>query len=205
MSSELITEAIVACNKQLASFPSVLWQRIDLKATGSIVGAHLAYDIALRAEAMVNPIEKGHPDIVPLSAANATEVELRNYPVGLEIKGTCGGTPKGTLLKAGDERFPLLNGITWQAHHQQVNRLLGIVWDFTDIASAGSPTVTAAFYSGDLTPGDWGSVAGTSGRNTKVCGMRASGKQKMAAGLVCVLNKDGYTSRYVRLLSGRLA
>jgi hypothetical protein len=61
---------------------------IDLKTQSGIVGAIFAAELAALVGAIANPIEKGHPDIVPIFAAAATEAELRNYPTGLEIKST---------------------------------------------------------------------------------------------------------------------
>ena len=146
LTSLQLTKAVADANNELGILPLSLWRCIDLKSTGSVVGAYLASAIARETGAIVNPIEKGHPDVLPARAANASEVALRNYPVGLEIKGTCGNTPKGTLLKAGENRCNLLSGITWQAHHQEVRRLLGIIWDFDSlIRETPSPVITAGF------------------------------------------------------------
>ena len=201
LTSLQLTKAVADANNELGIMPLSLWRCIDLKSTGSVVGAYLASAIARETGAIVNPIEKGHPDVLPARAANASEVALRNYPVGLEIKGTCGNTPKGTLLKAGENRCNLLSGITWQAHHQEVRRLLGIIWDFDSlIRETPSPVITAGFYSATLSRDCWGTISGTTGRNTKVSGMRASGKEKMAAGAIFVLNRNCYAERYAQLL-----
>jgi len=196
-----VTTAVAAANNDLGILPLSLWRCIDLKSTGSVVGSHLASAIARETGAIVNPIEKGHPDVLPACAADASESLLRNYPQGLEIKGTCGNIPKGILRKAGENRCESLIGITWQAHHQEVERLLAIIWDFDTVThSTPGPVITAGFYSGTLTQECWGAISGTTGRNTKVSGMRASGKAKMASGTVFVLNRGGYARRYSDLL-----
>lgn len=197
-----LLRAACDANQSLAKLPPELWKRIDLKASGAIVGAYLATEIARRTGAMVNPIEKGHPDVIPVSGANASEEELRNFPEGLEIKGTCGGIPKGVTLRAGQSRCDQLDGITWQAHHREVDKLLGIIWDFREGNVHSSPFVTAAFYSADLIPDDWGKISGTTGRNTKVSGMLVSGKRKMASGAICILAAEGYLGRYKSILTG---
>jgi hypothetical protein len=76
----------------------------------------------------VNPIEKGHPDIIPSVGLGSSEEVLRNYPNGLEVKGTIGNIRQGANLRAGMRRIDDLTGITWQAHHREVNHLLGFLW-----------------------------------------------------------------------------
>ena len=196
-----IVESVVATNSELALLPISLWRAVDLKSAGSIVGAYLGQSIALISGAIVNPIEKGHPDVLPASARGAKESALRNYPEGLEIKGTCGNVTAGRALSPGDNRCPHLVGITWQAHHQEVTQLLGIIWDFdTFCGDRSAPFVTAGFYSSQLNPNDWGAISGTTGRNTKVSGMRVSGKEKMARGAVFMIDARKYVAAYTRLL-----
>jgi len=201
LEARALVTAVASANIDLGVLPHSLWKCIDLKSAGSIVGAHLASSIAREADAIVNPIEKGHPDVLPKSAANASEASLRNYPEGLEIKGTCGNLPTGLKFPERRNRCDHLVGITWQAHHQEVERLLAIIWDFDIIhGQSPSPVITAGFYSSELSPGCWGSPSGLTGRNTKVSGMRASGKAKMVAGTLFVLNHGNYASTYARIL-----
>lgn len=200
LTNSTLVRAIVRANIDLAHLPLILWQRIDLKSTGSIVGAFLASAVAGATGSIVNPIEKGHPDVVPSDADGASEESLRNYPEGLEIKGTCGNLPKGLKLSGGENRCAFLRGVTWQAHHRQVDKLLGTIWDFDCVVNeVPSPTITAAFYSKTLVPDDWGAISGTTGRNTKVSGMLQSGKKKMTAGVVCILDRNGYVQRYAKI------
>jgi hypothetical protein len=150
----------------------------------------------------VNPIEKGHPDIIPKEGENSSEELLRNYPVGLEVKCTIGNIKKGANLRAGSPRITDLEGIVWQAHHREVKKLLGLVWDFvqSEEHDFNYPKITAIFYSGDLVTDDWGQISGTEGRNTKVSSMISSGKQKMGLGWVAIINNEQYKETYQKIM-----
>lgn len=195
--------AIHNTNKVLESLPSSLFRSIDYKTTSAMIGCILCENIAQNTNgaAIVNPIEKGHPDIVPISALAASEEQLRNYPTGLEIKCTIGGVPKNTNLKKAMPRIGHISNITWQAHHQEVTELLDITFDYIATSSGYKPVIAAAFYSDRLTSDDWGAVSGTKGRNTKVCGMKASGKHKMGAGWFAILaDNPQYIAKYSQIL-----
>ncbi len=80
--------------------------------------------------------------------------------------------------------------------------MLGIVWDFVNqVDNFNHPAITGVFFSDDLTYEDWGEISGTTGRNTKVTGMRSSGKEKMGQGVIMIYNNDLYLEKYSRLLS----
>jgi len=200
VTSEQILSAVIDTNKTLLRNPENLYKTLDLKTISSIVGAIFCDRLTNSIDgAIVNPIEKGHPDIVPVNAINATESELRNYPHGLEIKTTVGNVKTGSALKAGDNRLHFITGITWQAHHREVHELMGLIWDFNAISNNFLfPMITGVFFSSDLTNDDWGAISGTTGRNTKVCGMTAKGRHKMKNGWV-VIHKD-YNQKYNKLL-----
>ena len=98
-----------------------------------------------------------------------------------------------------------LTGISWQAHHREVHELMGLVWDFVQSKDKFSfPTITAVFYADNLTSDDWGQISGTTGRNTKVTGMRIGGKQKMAKGWVVVIDHPEYLEAYSRVLGSKI-
>ncbi len=189
-------------NDFLATLPPSLYKNLDFKTTGAMVGAIFCSYLADKIDgAIVNPIEKGYPDIIPISGSNATEEVLRNYPYGLEVKGTIGNVPTGVKLRGGEQRVSKISGLTWQAHHQEVNKVLCIVWDFCNqINNFYFPALTAAFYSDKLTHEDWGAISGTSGRNTKVCGMLQSGKNKMGDGMILLLNSKQYIFKYSKIM-----
>lgn len=202
LDDKMVLSATNDLNNFLSSLPPSLYRNLDFKTTGAMIGALFCSYLAERIDgAIVNPIEKGYPDIIPDSGINATEEQLRNYPYGLEVKGTIGNVPTGVQLRGGEQRVKSITALTWQAHHQEVNKVMCIVWDFcNNIKGFNYPALTAAFYSDQLTINDWGAISGTSGRNTKVCGMLQSGKLKIGKGLVLLLNSKSYISKYSKIL-----
>lgn len=108
---------------------------------------------------------------------------------------------RGANLRAGQQRIEKLSGITWQAHHREVIALMGLVWDFANRHDEFFfPAITGIFYSDDLVEADWGTISGTTGRNTKVSGMIASGKEKMASGWVLLLDEQAYLKKFAKTL-----
>ncbi len=113
---------------------------------------------------------------------------------------------RGANLRAGESRVGKLVSVTWQAHHREVKQLMGLVWDFVPLGQAFNfPMVTGVFHSDNLVRQDWGEISGTTGRNTKVTGMRTSGKQKMGRGWVALLNREDYLIAYSRILNLKLS
>ncbi len=198
---ENIKTAAEQTNAILSDLPSTLFRSIDYKTTSAMIGAVFCDTVANLTEGIVNPIEKGHPDIIPASGADASEEQLRKYPEGLEIKCTVGNIKTGANLRAGETRINDLTGITWQAHHREVEELLGLVWDFVNDGHAfNHPAITGVFFSSELVEDDWGAISGTTGRNTKVTGMKTSGKEKMGGGWVVVIENEQYLEKYQRFL-----
>lgn len=193
--------AVGLTNQILADLPASLYRSLDFKTVSSMVGSVFCDTLASQTNGIVNPIEKGHPDLVPAHASKATEAQLRNYPDGLEVKCTVGNIETGANLRAGEQRVDRLTGITWQAHHREVASLMGLSWDFANLSdSFNFPAITGVFYAAHLIEDDWGAVSGTTGRNTKVSGMLSSGKAKMAEGWVLLLDDEAYITRFSRLL-----
>lgn len=204
VSSSDVELSIERTNQILGDLPSTLYKSIDYKTTSAMIGSIFCDTIATITGSLVNPIEKGHPDIIPLSGANASEELLRTYPEGLEIKCTVGNIEQGANLRAGQTRIDKVTAITWQAHHREVAELMGLVWDFVDDRqSFNYPAITAVFYTDSLNVEDWGKISGTTGRNTKVSGMTSSGKEKMGQGWVCILDRPEYVTKYGSLLKFR--
>lgn len=203
--AEHVERAAIACNNKLRALPHTLYTTIDFKTTSAIIGCLFCEELASEVGAITNPIEKGHPDIVPTSAKSSSEERLRKYPQGIEIKTTIGNIKLGANLRAGEQRVEHLTGITWQAHHREVEALMGLAWDFVqEKATYIFPGIAGVFYSNELTKEDWGEISGTSGRNTKVCGMKASGKKKMGTGCILLLKEEIYIRKYNRLLGTSL-
>lgn len=199
LSPQNVVEAIHHTNEVLEKLPTSLFRSIDYKTTSAMIGCILCENIAqtTNGAAIVNPIEKGHPDIIPSCAIGSTEEQLRNYPNGLEVKCTIGGVPKDTKLDKAMPRIRYINNVTWQAHHQEVSELFGITFDYIQTTFGYKPVITATFYSDNLSTDDWGAISGTSGRNTKVCGMRSSGKLKMGQGWFTILDDESiYYEKY---------
>lgn len=131
-----ILKATEDLNQYLTQLPPDLFPKIDFKTTGALIGALFCSSLVKELDgAIVNPIEKGYPDIIPACGANADEQTLRNYPHGLEIKCTTGSLKSGIKLQAGMPRIDNLSGITWQAHHRDGKSLMGIVWDFINFVN----------------------------------------------------------------------
>lgn len=196
-----VLEAVDLTNSILTNLPAGLYPSLDYKTTSAIVGSVFCDALAGRTTGIINPIEKGHPDIIPPTGASASEEQLRNYPEGLEVKCTVGNIEQGANLRAGERRVGRLTGITWQAHHREVKELMGLVWDFVQAkANFQFPGLTAVFYTDNLHRDDWGEISGTTGRNTKVTGMRTSGKRKMASGWVMLIDDPDYLAAYSRVL-----
>ena len=203
LSTKQLIEAVDKTNQSLNNLPSGLYRAIDYKTTSSLVGCILCENIAQRTNgsAIVNPIEKGHPDIVPSSAQGSTEEQLRNYPNGLEVKCTVGSLANKNYIDKATSRVGLLTKIIWQAHHQEVTELLGVAYDYFETAkNENKPLITGLFYSDKLNKSDWGAISGTSGRNTKVCAMTSTGIKKMGQGWVILLNNPIYIKKYSSIL-----
>tara|TARA_Y100001968_G_C19228286_1_gene653180 strand:+ start:182 stop:820 length:639 start_codon:yes stop_codon:yes gene_type:complete len=200
-----VLNAVNRSNEKLNQLPKSLFKSIDFKTTSAIIGCLFCEELAQEVGAITNPIEKGHPDIVPKKASVASEKSLRNYPEGIEIKTTIGNIKQGLNLRSGQRRIDNLTGITWQAHHREVSELMGLCWDFAKgNGSISSPCITGVFYSDCLSVEDWGVISGTSGRNTKVCGMKSSGRKKMGKGYIVMINEPDYLKKFQKLLSFNL-
>lgn len=195
LSLPMLMNAIQGTNDILSSLPVSLYRSIDYKTTSSMVGCILCQNIAesTNGQAIVNPIEKGHPDIVPYQAKNCNEEQLRNYSEGLEVKCTVGNIPTGVQISKSSQRIHSINSLSWQAHHREVKELLGITYDFN---KNNTPLITGVFYTSDLEEDDWGKISGIKGRNTKVCAMLRSGLDKMGKGWVAILDKEKYIQKY---------
>ena len=205
VSAVQVSEAVDLTNASLTSLPAALYRSLDYKTTSAIVGSIFCNQIAGTTTGIINPIEKGHPDIIPPVGKLASEAQLRNYPEGLEVKCTIGNIEQGANLRAGQRRVARLTGISWQAHHREVKELMGLVWDFVQVKDEFLfPSLTAIFYADDLTSDDWGQISGTTGRNTKVTGMTISGKRKMANGWVTLIDDPDFWATYSRVLGSKI-
>jgi hypothetical protein len=60
--------------------------------------------------------------------------------------------------------------------------------------------LVGVFYTDTLIEDDWGAISGTTGRNTKVCGMLQTGKEKMGNGWIVLINQANYLTKLRRYL-----
>ena len=101
VSATQVLEAVNLTNSNLIDLPTGLYRSLDYKTTSAIVGSIFCDSVARNTLGIVNPIEKGHPDVIPPAGASASEEQLRNYPEGLEVKCTIGNIKQGANLRAG--------------------------------------------------------------------------------------------------------
>lgn len=82
LSIDNVIAAIHNTNNALENLPVSLFRSIDYKTTSAMIGCILCENIALTTNgvAVVNPIEKGHPDIIPRQALGSSEEQLRIIP-----------------------------------------------------------------------------------------------------------------------------
>jgi hypothetical protein len=199
-----VEKASLSTNLQLSKLPFFLFEMIDYKTTSAIIGRIFCENLAKETKSQVNPIEKGHPDIIPKIVKGISEKVLKKYPQGIEVKVTVGNVEKDSGLKPGQSRIDHLTGISWQAHHREVDQLMGIVWDFCEL-SQNYPIISGVFYANNLTQNDWGAISGTTGRNTKVSAMVISGKEKMGKGNIIILNDEKYSKFFQKILKFTLS
>lgn len=198
-----ILNAINYTNEVIYSLPFTIFQSIDFKSTSGMIGALFCKGIESHTSSIVNPIEKGYPDILPDCVDPLfTNPQLMNYHKGIEVKSTLPGVPTGTEAPPGTSRLETMKSITWQAHHREGKKLLGLTWDFVSVNKDNNfhPIIVAVFYSDNLSEEDWGQISGTNGRNTKVSGLKSSGKKKMGDGCLAILNSSSYISKIKHIL-----
>jgi transcriptional regulator with XRE-family HTH domain len=201
VTSANIVRSVELTNDVLTDLPALLYRSLDFKTVSSLVGSILRDALATETDSIVNPVEKGHPELVPMMAGNATTTQLLHYPQGLEVKCTVGNVEPGANLRAGQRRIERLISITWHAHHRQVRSLVGLVWDFARTHGSFSyPAITGVFYTAGREEKDRGTISGTIRRNTKVSGMRTSRKAKMRSGWIMLLDEPSYLTAFQRTL-----
>ena len=198
-----VENSVKLTNEQISSLPNWFFQVIDYKTTSAIIGRIFSENLAKETKSQVNPIEKGHPDIIPINVKNVSEKILKNYPDGIEIKVTIGNVSTNSKLVSGQSRIDYLTGISWQAHHREVKELMGIIWDFDQLPKK-FPIISGVFYANNLKEEDWGRISGTTGRNTKVTAMLTSGKEKMGKGNIVIIDNKKYLEAYQKRLNFKL-
>lgn len=174
-----------------------LFNIVDKKVTGSIVGSMFIEKFSLVAKKYLgpNPSSTGHPDLVPtkhLKDINE-DVNWDQFPHGgVEVKTSCGNLPSGVTkrLTNREARIKYLQNVVWKGHHTQINNLLGLYWDYY----ASFPTIMAVFYSNELESSDFTSTVPKpeGGHTTSVCITKASARDKMAKNWVFCVDLPEY-------------
>lgn len=202
-----LMEALEETNDAINDMPDMLFSAVDYKTTSAIVGCLLCLNIAKSShgDAVVNPIEKGEPDILPSVALGGDSNTYMHYPYGIEVKCTLGTLPSDSVVEKARTRIDDVNSVTWQSHHRTVKKLLSIIYDFLpNERNDYRPVITGVFYTNQLVESDWGEISGTEGNNTKVSSLTASGCQKLGEGWVAILeDPHNYFEKYATLLKFR--
>lgn len=173
---------------------------IDKKQTGAFLGAVFVSNLAETASTYLarNPSQTGHPDLIPANYLNDGKTyHWDQFPNGgVEIKTSCGNLPSGVTheLKLGAPRVNDITGIVWKGHHNQINHLLGLFWDYY----AGIPTVLGGFYSNELVPDDFTNTVPKvgGGHTTNVCITKSSALKKMGQNWVFIVNNHAYIALF---------
>ncbi|NER34816.1 MAG: helix-turn-helix transcriptional regulator [Oscillatoria sp. SIO1A7] len=180
-----------------------LFEVIDKKQTGAFIGSIFVSNFATIAASHLakNPSQTGHPDLIPKEYLNDESIANwdRFSHGGVEVKTSCGSLRQGVAqsLAIGETRLPHLSGVEWKGHHQEINYLLGLFWDYFE----DNPTILAAFYSNRLVPDDFTYTIPKKGggRTTSVCVTKASARKKLMRNWVLLPNIAGYQDFFKKL------
>lgn len=164
-----------------------------------------------------NPHQDGYPDLLimtkegkalwrKLANTNQDKSPFSGFKTGgIEVKATVGSVPTPQVFRRkglrrpeiGDERIEFTTKYDWKAHHRETNNLIGIYWDFVNLA----PVICGLFYSGNLTEDDWGKIVQPKeggGRTTSVSIMNRKGIRKMYENWIAVINDSRYANFFNR-------
>lgn len=181
-----------------------LFQVIDKKQTGAFLGAVFVSSMAQTASGYLakNPSQTGHPDLIPKRHLNDGKTHhWDQFPLGgVEVKTSCGNLSSGVTneLSIGSSRLKEINSIVWKGHHNKINNLLGLFWDYY----FGIPTVLAGIYSNELVPEDFTNTVPKpgGGHTTNVCITKTSAVTKMGKNWVFMVNQPAYMELFKRRL-----
>lgn len=208
--------AIAKIDQQTNALDINIFEILGLRNLSGFVGEIFVKSVEVNSNGSLNSNlhQDGYPDLLLIDTITnkkyfETLYTIKNgkkYPKdkssfspfkygGIEVKATCGSTPKGTDTKPkpqiGEQRVDCMNSFDWKAHHQETNNLLGLLWDFIDEL----PTIVAVFYCNDLGHNDWGNIVKPkegAGRTTSVSIMNRIGVKKMCTGWIAVIDDSKY-------------
>jgi hypothetical protein len=211
--------------KKLCEFEIDISSILGMRNLSAFIGEVLVISLEKAVGGLVikNPHQDGYPDLLlmdeeglrhwkSLSGREREKGPFSPFETGgVEIKATCGSVPTpAQCLKQGrvkpeigDQRIDFLKGYDWKAHHQETNRLIGIVWDFID----SLPVIVGLFYCSSLNVDDWGGIIQPKpggGRTTSVSIMTRGGVRKMYESWVMVFDNPKYIDLFNRHNKGDL-
>ena len=163
-----ILKAAIETNKTIKTLTRIfkkesemeLFNVIDKKQTGAFVGAIFIEQLGNQASYLSkNPSQTGHPDLVPKKFIKKKKKKWDQkfwdqFPHGgMEVKTSCGNLKNGMTheLTIRDSRIDHLTGVVWKGHHNKINYLLGLFWDYIDAV----PRIVSAVFSNELKPADF--------------------------------------------------
>ncbi|MDY6803105.1 MAG: helix-turn-helix transcriptional regulator [Cyanobacteriota bacterium] len=201
---EEVEKTVILTNKTVVSLATIfqqvagidLFEVIDKKQTGAFIGAIFVSNMAEIASnnLAVNPSQTGHPDLVPKEYLKDTSISNWDQFLygGVEVKTSCGNLKTGVTktLAIGNARISHLTGIDWKGHHQYINNLLALFWDYFD----DRPTIMSAFYSNRLVPKDFSNTVPKQGggRTTSVCVTKKTAREKLTSNWVLLPEISAY-------------
>lgn len=215
ISAEVVTHAIIATNGWLAlhsmlelplSKSGKMLSSLDVhgkKAIGNFIGRSVSYhvqDITWndRRGLRCNPVDRGHPDLIPAWCMKENDFDWSRVPHGIEIKTTCGRLScRAGTLGFDESRIDHLASFTWASHHKDSKRILGTLWDYV----MGAPQVVAVFYCDGLQKRDYTEQTDptvSKGHSTNSSSIRRRGRDKFK--WVCVADDSRYVSRIRHIL-----
>jgi len=167
LNSEIVRSAIESTNRYCEIHMDMcekLFKSLSIRNLSGLVGEMFSEELEDRMSDVIckNKHQDGSPDLCVMSpdsrhflkenrhedgSPNLHKSIWSPFPFGgIEVKATCGSVSSEENLDPTDSRLDFIQGVTWHAHHQQTNNLLGLYWDFiNDI-----PTILAAFYCNGL-------------------------------------------------------
>jgi len=172
-----------------------LFEVIDKKQTGAFLGAIFVDFMAKNCDYLVkNPSQTGHPDLIPSKYKYGQEkVNWDQFPYGgIEAKTSSGDLKTGKTyeLKIGEPRIDYITNVVWKGHHQEINNLLALYWDYYK----GPPAFLGCFYSNNLVPNDFTNTVPqpSGGHTTSVCITKKSARDKLMKDWVAVAKIGKY-------------
>lgn len=222
-----VVVAVVGANRYLAElrghFTRIgfnLYESLGQRNISGFVGEVFSRTLAKQTSSLIaNPHPDGRPDLIDVSSVQARDhLRIRCYirttsdrpiPVkaqftpfkfgGVEVKSTIGDFPQGfDTPRVGTPRCSRIRALTFWGHHRDCCNLLGIYYDYF-VERDGAPQIVAVLHA-KLEEADWNkvSVGKSESKKTSNTSLNSSGRAKLGAGLVALLNTAPHRDALVR-------